>query len=73
VYDVLHGEVTADVDDVVLVRNDGVPAYNLAAAGERVTLDAMLERFDPGRLPRRPWVVMAEKFTGAKRLRRDSP
>jgi glutamyl-tRNA synthetase len=48
-------------------------SLDLAAAGERVTLDAMLERFDPGRLPRRPWVVMAEKFTGAKRLRRDSP
>ncbi|HKX13812.1 MAG TPA: tRNA glutamyl-Q(34) synthetase GluQRS [Propionibacteriaceae bacterium] len=30
VYDVLHGEVTAEVDDVVLVRNDGAPAYNLA-------------------------------------------
>jgi glutamyl-tRNA synthetase len=28
--DLLHGEVTAEVDDVVLLRNDGVPAYNLA-------------------------------------------
>jgi glutamyl-tRNA synthetase len=27
---VLHGEITAEVDDVVLLRNDGVPAYNLA-------------------------------------------
>jgi glutamyl-tRNA synthetase len=26
----LHGELTAEVDDVVLLRNDGVPAYNLA-------------------------------------------
>jgi glutamyl-tRNA synthetase len=155
VYDVLHGAVTADVDDVVLVRNDGVPAYNLAVVvddafsgvdqvvrgedllpaaatqayiagllgydrpiyahvplavnvrgqrlakrdgavtlpalaargwqpgsvlgliaeslnlalpGEPVSLDAMLERFDPARLPRSPWVVIAEKFTRAKRL-----
>jgi glutamyl-tRNA synthetase len=30
VVDRLHGEVTAVVDDVVLRRNDGVPAYNLA-------------------------------------------
>ncbi len=28
--DVLHGEVSAVVDDFVLVRNDGTPAYNLA-------------------------------------------
>ncbi len=28
--DVLHGEVTAAVDDFVLLRNDGTPAYNLA-------------------------------------------
>jgi len=30
VHDTLHGDVTGDVDDLVLVRNDGVPAYNLA-------------------------------------------
>jgi glutamyl-tRNA synthetase len=30
VVDLLHGEITAEVDDVVLLRNDGVPAYNLA-------------------------------------------
>ena len=29
-HDVLHGDITAEVDDVVLRRNDGVPAYNLA-------------------------------------------
>jgi glutamyl-tRNA synthetase len=155
VYDVLH-EFTADVDDVVLVRNDGVPAYNLAVVvddasfgidqvvrgedllpaaatqaylarllgydrpiyahvplavnvrgqrlakrdgavtlpaltargwqpgsvlgliaeslglaipAEPVSLDAMLERFDPARLPRSPWVVIAEKFTRAEWLR----
>jgi glutamyl-tRNA synthetase len=143
--DVLHGEITAEVDDVVLLRNDGVPAYNLAvviddgcsgidqivrgvdllpvaaaqaylgrllgqrppiyahvplavnAQGQRlakrdgavtlaelaaegmgpdavlgliaeslhlgtqdeqITLEAMLERFDPDRLPRTPWVVI---------------
>ncbi len=28
--DVLHGDVSGMVDDVVLRRNDGVPAYNLA-------------------------------------------
>jgi glutamyl-tRNA synthetase len=30
VTDLLHGEVTGTVDDLVLRRNDGVPAYNLA-------------------------------------------
>lgn len=30
VRDLLHGEVTAGVDDLVLRRGDGVPAYNLA-------------------------------------------
>ena len=30
IVDRLHGEVTATVDDVVLRRNDGVPAYNVA-------------------------------------------
>jgi glutamyl-tRNA synthetase len=30
IVDRLHGEVTGAVDDVVLRRNDGVPAYNLA-------------------------------------------
>jgi glutamyl-tRNA synthetase len=148
VHDLLHGDVTAEVDDVVLQRNDGVPAYNLAVVvddalsgvdqvvrgddllptaatqafiaellghrpptyahaplavnaegrrlakrdgavtlpelaargvnadavlaliaeslnlappGESVTLDLMLERFDPGRLPREPWVVIPSR------------
>jgi glutamyl-tRNA synthetase len=148
VWDLLHGEITAEVDDVVLLRNDGVPAYNLAvvvddafsgidqvvrgedllpaaatqayltellgahpptyahvplalnaagqrlakrdgavtlaelaakglgphavlgliaeslllaAPGEPVTLDVLLERFDPDRLPRTPWVVIQSR------------
>ena len=28
--DLIHGEVSGDVDDVVLRRNDGVPSYNIA-------------------------------------------
>ena len=28
--DVIHGNVSGDVDDVVLRRNDGVPSYNIA-------------------------------------------
>jgi glutamyl-tRNA synthetase len=146
--DLLHGEVTAEIDDVVLRRNDGVPAYNLAvvvddafsgidqvvrgddllpaaatqayltellgahppryahvplavnaagqrlakrdgavtlpelaaeglgpdavlgliaeslllaAPGESVTPDVLLERFDPDRLPRTPWVVIPSR------------
>ena len=31
VTDLLHGEVGAEVDDFVVVRNDGTPAYHLAA------------------------------------------
>ena len=144
VHDTLLGDTTAEVDDVVLRRNDGVAAYNLAVVvddafagvdqvvrgddllpaavsqaflaellghrppvyahvplavnaagrrlakrdgavtlpelaaqgmepgrvlgliaesldlaspGEHVSLDALLGRFDPGRLPRHPWVV----------------
>lgn len=30
IHDVLHGPYTGAVDDFVVVRNDGVPAYNLA-------------------------------------------
>ena len=30
VTDLLHGRIEGAVDDIVLVRNDGVPAYNLA-------------------------------------------
>jgi glutamyl-tRNA synthetase len=154
VHDLLHGDITAEVDDVVLRRNDGVPAYNLAvvvddafsgidqvvrgddllpaaptqaflaellgypapvyahvplavniegrrlakrdgavtlpdlaalgvepgavlgliaeslelaAPGERVSPDALLERFDPQRLPRRPWELVAGNLTRDER------
>jgi glutamyl-tRNA synthetase len=150
VHDLLQGAITAAVDDVVLVRNDGVPAYNLAVVvddgfcgvdqvvrgddllpvaatqgflaellgypapiyahvplavnaagerlakrdgavtlpdlaalgigssavlgliaesldlaspGERVSPEALLGRFDPRRLPRRPWVVIPRNLT----------
>ena len=43
-------------------------SLNLAAPGEQASLDAMLERFDPGRLPLGPWVVIPEKLTRAERL-----
>jgi glutamyl-tRNA synthetase len=151
VRDLLHGEITAEVEDVVLLRNDGVPAYNLAvvvddafsgvdqvvrgddllpaaatqayiagllghdpptyahvplavnvegrrlakrdgrvtlqqlaaegmdpsavlgviaesidlaAPGERVSLDAVLQRFSPERLPRERWVVLPGSKVG---------
>ncbi|MGB6039622.1 MAG: tRNA glutamyl-Q(34) synthetase GluQRS, partial [Gordonia sp. (in: high G+C Gram-positive bacteria)] len=37
VHDTLHGEYTGDVDDFVLVRGDGTPAYNLAVVIDDAT------------------------------------
>ncbi len=42
VFDVLSGEVSAVVDDFVLVRNDGTPAYNLAVVVD--DLDAGIDQ-----------------------------
>ena len=39
VHDLLHGEVEGVVDDVVLRRNDGVPAYNLAVVVDDAAQD----------------------------------
>ena len=33
-------------------------SLDLASPGEQVSLEALLGRFDPERLPRRPWVVI---------------
>jgi glutamyl-tRNA synthetase len=33
----------------------------LAVPGESVTLEVLLERFDPDRLPRTPWVVIPSR------------
>jgi len=33
-------------------------SLDLASPGEGVTPEILLQRFDPERLPRRPWVVM---------------
>jgi glutamyl-tRNA synthetase len=33
-------------------------SLHLGAPDERITLGVMLERFDPDRLPRTPWVVI---------------
>lgn len=39
VHDVLHGDVEGVVDDVVLLRNDGTPAYNLAVVVDDAAQD----------------------------------
>ena len=44
-------------------------SLDLASPDQPVSLDTMLERFDPACLPRRPWVVFPEKLTRAERLR----
>lgn len=39
VHDALHGRYAGPVDDLVLVRNDGVPAYNLAVVVDDAAQD----------------------------------
>ena len=36
-------------------------SLDLASPGERVSPDALLERFDPALLPREPWVVVPSR------------
>ena len=43
-------------------------SLNLAAPREQASLAVLLERFDPGRLPVGPWVVVPEKLTRAEAL-----
>lgn len=62
IIDVLHGEVTGVVDDFVLLRNDGTPAYNLAVVvddlfsgvDQVVRGDDLLES-----APRQAWLAAA--------------
>jgi glutamyl-tRNA synthetase len=43
-------------------------SLNLASPGERVSPNALLERFDPRQLPGQPWVVNPRNFTRDERL-----
>jgi glutamyl-tRNA synthetase len=57
-----HGAVTLDDlaragMDAAAVRSLLAHSLNLCARGEPVTMGDLLERFDPARLPRAPWVV----------------
>ena len=60
VVDVLAGEVTGAVDDFVLVRNDGVPAYNLAVVVDDIAqgVDQVVRGDDLlGSSPRQAWLT----------------
>jgi glutamyl-tRNA synthetase len=60
-----HGAVTraelegAGIDVLGLLA----ASVGLAAPGERVTVEQLLERFDPDRLPREPWIWAPEPAT----------
>lgn len=63
--DVLHGEVSAVVDDFVLLRNDGTPAYNLAVVVDDVFsgIDQVVRGDDLlESAPRQAW--LAERLGG---------
>jgi glutamyl-tRNA synthetase len=59
-----HGAVTladraAAGQSPAAVRAELAASVGLAAPGEQPSLDELLERFDPGRLPREPTVLAA--------------
>jgi glutamyl-tRNA synthetase len=62
VHDLWAGEVTGVVDDFVLVRNDGVPAYNLAVVVDDLAMDVdQVCRGDDllSSSPRQAWLARA--------------
>lgn len=62
VHDLWAGEVTGVVDDFVLVRNDGVPAYNLAVVVDDLAIDVdQVCRGDDllSSSPRQAWLARA--------------
>lgn len=68
VHDVLHGEVTGVVDDFVLVRNDGTPAYNLAVVVDDLAMgvDQVVRGDDLlSSAPRQAW--LATRLGGRRR------
>ena len=65
-----HGSVTladqaASGYDAIVVRSWLATSLGLAEPGEPVSLEVMLERFDPVRLPRQPWVLPAGIVAGS--------
>lgn len=53
-----HGAVTlADRGSAEYVRSLLAASLGLASVGEPVTVEQLLDRFDPLQLPRRPWVL----------------
>ena len=55
-----HGAVTMDAEgqgDPAAVRALLACSLGLARAGENVTAEQLVERFDPDQLPRQPWVL----------------
>lgn len=60
VHDLLFGDITGEVDDFVLIRNDGTPAYNLAAVVD--DLDSGVDQVVRGddllsSAPRQAWLA----------------